>query len=215
MNMKKKIAPLLAAALVAANALPVMADEISGGVVGATQDVSNAQQTGSTTVVASVQGTDPGAVTYTVSIPSYVDFGGLKRGGESGTEYSIAISGEVKLTAVESLGSNMRIAVLVQDAKNGTDGFRIYGTTGAALSNAKYLNYDILTVFNADENNLIDDTVYSNGFLVGAFQNLNDSVPLKFRLNQNQMIGQLDDWAGTYQGTLNFYSRVAEVGDYQ
>ena len=208
MNMKKKAAPLLAAALVAANAVPVMAVDVSGGDVNGKQDVTNAQQTGSTTVIANVSKIDPGAVTYTVSVPSYVDFGGLKRNGEG--EYNLVLNGEAKLTSVENMADDKRIAVLVQDAKNGTEGFRLYGETGAALSNGQYLGYNIL----ANSQNLLAGTKYSNGFLIGAFRNAEDAVNLEFKLDQNQITGELDNWVGTYKGTLTFYSKVVDAAEY-
>ena len=208
MSMKKKKAPFLAAALLAANALPVMAVDVSGGDVSDIQDVTNAQQSGSTTVVANVAETDPGAVEYIVSVPKYVDFGGLKRNGEG--EYNLVLNGKVKLTSVSNLDASKRVAVLVQDAANGTEGFRIYGQTGAAASNNQYLVYNIL----ANSNDLLASTKYANGFLIGAFQNAEDAVNLDFKLDQNQITGELDNWVGTYQGTLTFYSKVVDAAEY-
>ncbi len=223
MSMKKKMAALLVAALAATNILPVMAedDPTTGSVAGEKyQDITNANQAGSTTVVANVEGSDSGDVTYTVSIPSYVDFGSLQRKEElmgQGLEWNKVITGEVKLTAVDGLDTaNQRIAVLVQDAENGTNGFKMNGASGVASSNKKTLNYKIYAGDDPYQYDLENTTtVYSNGFLVGAFEKLNDTVNLKFKLNQNQMTGELDQWAGTYQGTLTFYSKVAGVSDYK
>lgn len=206
MNMKKKVAPLLAAALVAANAVPVLAAE--------NLEVSDAQQSGNTTVTANVNEIDSGNVTYTISVPSKVDFGDLQRSVDMVTENNKERTGEVKLTAVDDLDTTtQRVAVLVQDAENGTEGFKIYGASDAALNNGKELNYDILAG-SPDQQDLISTTVYTNGFLIGAFQNQDDIVPMTFRLNQNQMTGELDQWAGTYEGTLTFYSKVSDVNDY-
>lgn len=217
MNMKKKIAPLLAAALVAANAAPVMAtdDTNSGSVAeGNYQNVSKTSPSGSTTVVANVAKTDPGAVTYTISVPSYVDFGSLQRNEASmqgGNVWDRNITGQVTLTDVTGLDAmSQRIAVLVEDTKNGTNGFQMDGASGAALSNKKTLNYIIL----AGEQDLTDTTVYPNGFVIGAFAEQDNTVNLTFKLNQNQMTGELDQWEGTYQGTLTFYSKVAGLNDY-
>lgn len=206
MNMKKKIAPLLAAALTMTSVLPAMASEVTN------QDISNVQQAGSTTVVASVNGTDPGEVTYVVSVPSYIDFGSLNRDeGATGGHNYVDKVGTVALTQVEGLEDGQRVAVLMQDAANGTNGFQIAGVSGAALSNGQTLNYSVM--INDQELNATQ-TSYPNGFLVGAFQKEGDNVSVHFMLDQNQMTGVLDDWAGTYQGTVTFYSRVAELSDY-
>ncbi|MDO4339032.1 MAG: hypothetical protein Q4C91_13275 [Eubacteriales bacterium] len=209
MNMKKKMAPLLTAALVAANVVPVLAVDTSGGNVNDKQDITDTQQTVNTTVVANVSKIDPGDVTYTVSVPSYVDFGEVQRNGEG--EYNKVLSGEVKLTEVNGLDAeNNRIAVLVQDTKNGMEGFRIYGETGKAYSNGQYLGYNIL----ANSQNLLASTKYSNGFLIGAFMNAEDAVNLEFKLDQNQITGELDNWEGSYKGTLTFYSKVVDKAEY-
>lgn len=205
MNMKKKVAPLLVAALVAANAVPVLAVENY-------QDVSETRQSGNTTVVANVMNIDSGNVTYTISVPSYVDFGSLQRNEENmQAAYDKDITGQVTLTQVAGMDNGkQRIAVLVKDAENGTEGFKINGTSGAARSNNKSLNYKIM----AGEQELDNTTVYPNGFLVGAFQQAGDTVNLTFKLDQNQMTGELDQWEGNYQGTLTFYSKVAGLNDY-
>jgi hypothetical protein len=221
-RVKKKMAALLAAALAATNILPVMAyDETTSGSVAEEnyQEISDTKQAGSTTVVANVQAVEPGSVAYIVSVPSYVDFGSLERNEEymgQGVEWNRVITGDVKLTTVEGLDTaNQRIAVLVQDAENGTAGFKMNGASGTALTAGKTLNYKIYAGQEPNQYDLENTTtVYSNGFLVGAFANENDTVNLTFKLNQNQMTGELDQWAGTYQGTLTFYSKVAGVSDY-
>ena len=220
--MKKKVVPLLAAALVAANAVPVLAadDPTSGSVAGENyQNVSNASQSGSTTVVANVAKTDPGDVTYTISVPSYVDFGSLQRNEammQQGAEWNRNITGQVILTQVEGLDTaNQRIAVLVKDAENGTAGFKMNGASGAALSSNKTLNYKIYAGDNPNQQDLENSaTVYPNGFLIGAFAEKDNTVNLTFKLNQNQMTGELDQWEGNYQGTLTFYSKVSGLNDY-
>lgn len=208
MNLKKKVVPLLAAALAMTGVLPVMANEEIQ-----TQEISDAQQAGSTTVVASVNGTDPGEVTYVVSVPSYIDFGSLNRDeGATGGHNYVTKVGTVTLTEVTGLTDSQRVAVLMQDAAKGTNGFQIAGVSGAALSKGQTLNYSVM--IGEQELNVSQSTSYANGFLVGAFQKANDQVNVNFMLDQNQMTGVLDDWAGTYQGTITFYSRVAGSSDY-
>lgn len=211
MNKKKRIVPLLVAALTMASALPVMADETADTVP--TQEISDAKQAGSTTVTANVGAIDPGDVTYVVSVPSYIDFGSLSRDEEAtGNANNVTKSGKVTLTQVEGLKKDQRIAVLMQDAANGTNGFRISAISGAALNKGQTLNYTVMC--GEQELNSTNSTPYTNGFLVGAFQSVNDTVNVNFVLDQNQMTGVLDDWAGTYQGTVIFYSRVAGASDY-
>lgn len=214
MNRKKTAAPLLAAALVAVGAGLVMAEDVSAaGSVSDYQNVTNEKQAGSTTVIANVAEVDAGDVTYTLSIPSKVDFGSLQPKSADDTDKTVEVDGSVSLTQVEGLGEDQRIAVLVKDSIYGdteNHDFKIRGTTGAAASNGKELKYDIVR----SGSSLKEGTFYSNGYLVGNFSQQDDESNLTFSLNQAQLIGEVGDWEGFYQGTVTFYSKVASKTEY-
>lgn len=204
MSMKKKLAPLLAASLVVVNMVPVMASEVEEP----TKDISQENPLGTTTVTASIEETASGNVTYVVSIPSTVGFGALTRPKDTSQPNYATRSASVKLTKVDGLQEDQRVAVLVKDNVNGTNGFRVYG--GATNQS---LDYRIMV--NQTEINNTNGTAYTNGLLVGALQEEGNAVDLTFQLDQNQIYnGELSDWVGSYQGSLTFYSKVAGVNEF-
>ncbi len=172
-------------------------------------DLSNTSVTGDTTVTAKVVGADTGNVTYTVTIPDKIDFGELKQPANSVSD-PVNKDATVKPEIINGLPDGYRVAVFVKDAADTEEdpSFRVIGQDSA--NRGKVLTYTIKN--SSTQANLLDGNRYTNGYLVGSFQNTDESTSLRLTLDQMQLFGQdLSAWAGNYKGTLNFYTRVMLV----
>ena len=139
-----------------------------------------------------------------------IDFGDLKQPEDSMGEYYKEKDATVKAEVITGLQDGYRVAVLVKDAADSEENpqFRITGQDPA--NKGKNLYY---TIKNASTlANLQDGNRYTNGYLVAAFTNAEETVDLRLTLDQMQLFGEdMSDWVGNYRGTLNFYSKVADL----
>lgn len=199
--MKKRMIPAVLTAALALTAVPVAAAELT-----------EASPAGDTSVTGYVADGSAGDVTYVISIPDKIDFGELQQ-PDSNESAPVVQTGTVTAEVIEGLQQGSRVAVLVKDAADTEENpsFRIVGQNVA--NSGKELTYSITdSTTSAD---VLSGTRYSNGYLVGLFQNAEESVELKLTLNQNQLFNKyLAEWAGNYKGTLNFYSTVASAGSF-
>ncbi len=198
--MKKKLS-IFAAALTATallvNITPVMADELT-----------NVSQSGDTTVTAKVSN---GAVSYMVSIPESVDFGTLKQPRDEQADNTVSKTITVAATQLEGLTGTDRLVVLMQDLEGRAD-YAFY-IKGQDDNNAdKKLEY--VPKSNPAGVLVSDGNLYANGFLIADFKSVGE-VNLDLVLDQNQLIGvDLSGYAGSYQGTISFYSKIVDATQY-
>lgn len=199
--MKKRWIPAATLMLVMAAGLPVFA----------AGEMTNSSQTGATEVTAKVQDTDSGDVTYAISIPQKIDFGMLTRPETSNPDVKTK---QLSVTLVEVSGldeATQRVAVLAQDSTFGTEQFSLVGQE--ANNSDKNLDYTVSTT----GGNITSGKPYVNGYLITAFreEDLNNPVQLTLSLDQSQLYdAPLSEWAGSYSGTIRFYSKVADIYDY-
>lgn len=185
-----------AAAVLAMSVMPVSAAEMT-----------NVDPAGNTEVTANVS--NSGDVTYLISIPDKINFGTLQQPKDNSTEHLAKRNYTVEAVQITGLDTtNSRVAVVLRDPDSSTGGFKI---TGQSASNSgKALNYSIY-------NNGTDITVgnmFQNGYLLTTFDKAGESVTGELRLEQNQLYGvSLEEWAGSYKGTISFYSRVASLDE--
>lgn len=181
---------------------------ICGMPVLAEQNVTNVTPGGSTNVTGVVSDQTPGSVTYTLSIPQAIDFGTLQQPADTTTAHYKDVNFDVKLVEVSGLTSGNVIGVLMKDATDRTD--HSFAITGNGTANSgKNLTY---TVLDNAQNNIGGGTLYTNGYLFSTFNGAGQSASGTLRLDQNQLAGQtLSQWAGSFNGTINFYSRVVSV----
>lgn len=196
--MKNRFVPITAAIILAMSVLPVSAG-----------DLSNTEPAGNTEVTANVS--NNGDVAYLISIPDKVNFGALQQPRDNTTEHPATRNYTVEAVQINGLDTTTsRVAVLLKDpARSG--GFQITGQSTA--NSGKILEYSI---HNQTGANITEGKQFTNGYLLVAFESAGQSVSGQLKLDQNQLYGkELDDWAGSYMGTINFYSRVASLEDVQ
>lgn len=194
--MKKRWAAIAAAMILGLSVLPVSATEIS-----------NENPAGNTEVTASVS--HSGDVTYLISVPAKINFGALKQ-PENNTEAHL-VTRNYSVEAIRINGLDLaasRVAVLLKDPEmNG--GFQISGVSEA--NKGKILNYFI---YNESGTDITEGTLFTNGYLLAAFDSEGQKVNGELRLDQNQLFGEdLDGWAGSYNGTIRFYSKIVSLDD--
>ena len=196
-KMKKRWIAVMAAGMILAASVPVMATELT--------DTSN---TGDVSVEATVANGD---VAYTITIPKEVDFGKLTQPSDVSEDHNATESLEVAVTKLTGMDTTtQRLVVLLKDTTYGTTGFYLDGQDSA--NSGKSLAY---TVSNSYGSDVASGTAYANGYLLVAFSEVEQSETYTLTLNQNQLYGQdLDEYAGAYQGTLRFYSKIASMSDY-
>ncbi len=192
---KTGISVCLAAALVF-GALPVGA-----------QDLTEVNPSGDMTVTANVANGD---VAYLVSIPETIDLGRLTPPADNASAHLKEVEYTVSAKEITGLQKGSRVVVLMKDASGGR-GFQL---TGRDTANAgKTLSY---SVFNGAGADISAQNRYANGYLLTGFEKAEESVTGTLKLDQNQLYGvDLSSWAGNYQGTINFFSRIASLDDYK
>lgn len=196
--MKKKIIALATAATMLFSATTVMA-----------QELTNTSPSGDTTVTAKVSN---GAVTYVVQIPDAVDFGTLQQPEDNAVEHNVEKEFNIVVTELTGMDvTQNRLVVLMQDAENVANGqFCIKGQDN--MNSDKKLEYDAVNEFGESYTTALP---YANGYLVTLFKAVDESAKVKLKLDQNQLYGvELDKYAGSYMGTLSFYTKIASASDY-
>lgn len=194
---KKWAAGLCMAAIMAAT--PVLAVCAS--------ELDRANPSGSTAVEANVEEAAPDKPTYVISIPAKVDFGTISQPTTEGTNYQTT-NIKVECISLDGLAEKQAIAVLVKD-KNATQASDPFKLTNA---NDAELTYDL--IMSSDNSNIQSSTWYTNGFLFTSFTAAGQSAQNILRLDRGQLYGQdLSVYGGKYTGSLDFYTRVAGLGD--
>lgn len=195
--MKKRCILAMLVTSLAVNVLPVMA-----------ADVTNLDPAGNTEVTANIS--NNGDVTYLVSIPDKVNFGTLTQPENNTDEHPATRNFTVEAVQITGLDpATERVVVLLKDAEK-TGGFQITGQN--ASNSGKTLNYTVCNSAGTDITT--GGRPYDNGYLFVAFHEAGQVVTGQMKLDQNQLFGQnLEEWAGNYKGTINFFSRVASLSD--
>lgn len=199
--MKKKMLAVIMAATMMMAVLPVSAEELTNVVPG-----------GSTAVEADIAGEDTGDVTYIIAIPEKIDFGTLTMPEDDSTAHPKTVGFEVSAVEITGLDTTTsRVAVLLKDAVAEVGTFQITGVSGT--NNDKVLTYSVLNSAGVD---LTNGTQYANGYAMAAFSVAGQSVTGSLSLEQNQLLAdtEIANWAGDYLGTINFYTTIASLGDY-
>lgn len=199
LNFKGLMAGLCAATMLTAT--PVLAAQQIGA-----KELTETNSGNTTSVEANVVEAD--AVTYVIQIPEKVDFGTIQQPNSSGTDY-IDASLTVKCVSLSGLKSAQSLAVLVKDSEavESTDPFKLKKEDNADV----VMTYSML---NHEGNNIQDLRWYQNGFLFNAFTAAGQEATDTLRLDRGQLYGKdLTVWGGKYSGTLDFYSKVASIGD--
>lgn len=193
--MKKRWAAALAVMILGMSVLPVSAEEIS-----------NVDPAGNTEVTANVS--HSGDVTYLISVPSKINFGALQQPKDTTQSHLVTRNYSVEAIQITGLAADGRVAVLLKDpTKDG--GFQITGESEA--NRGKTLGYSIHNDSGVD---ITTGNLFPNGYLLAAFGNAGQTVTGELRLEQNQLAGQnLEEWAGSYSGTIRFYSKIVSADD--
>lgn len=202
--MKKKILAVLtmAAMLAGTMSMTAMAEE-----------VTDQAPAGQSEVDARILG--QGDVSYIISIPDKIDFGTLQMPTEAGAENRLKNVGfTVEAKKIEGLNTTTsRVAVLVQDSE--TEGLYKFSIRGISDTNkGKTLDYQILNSQGKDLTN--NSTAYQNGYVLAGFGQEGESVKASLSLDQDQLLADpyIANWAGLYQGKLNFYTAIGSIKDF-
>jgi len=199
--MKKRLFAILLATAMMMGTLTVSASELT-----------NVAPGGSTAVEADILGEDTGDVTYIISIPEKIDFGTLYMPEDDSEAHPKTVGFTVSAVEIKGLDeSTSRVAVLLKDAVAAEGKFQIAGVSGT--NNNKILEYSVLNSGGVD---LTTSKPYANGYAFAAFSKAGQAVNGSLKLEQNQLLTDkvIENWAGDYLGTINFYTAIAEIGSY-
>lgn len=176
------------------------------------------RQETNTDVEAEVHDLIPGSPTYTIRVPSSIDFGVLKPPAVNINSY-MDIPFQVELTEAENLSHGSVVSVLVRPQNTPVASAPPH--IGFTLSNQKLeLQFSMYTGSpNPDEGTDVENNRwYENGYLFGAFSanaEIGSVIPGSLRINQKQLYGQdPNTYVGDYIGGIHFYSKVANAADY-
>lgn len=176
------------------------------------EELTNIQPAGDTAVEADIINGESGDVSYIISIPEKIDFGTLQMPADSKTAHPKNVDFTVSAVEINNLDTTKsRVAVLMKDAATGNKTFQIVGASGT--NNSKILTYNVLSSAGVD---ITNGTSYQNGYLFAAFSSAGQSINGSLSLEQNQLLADttLENWAGDYFGTINFYTAIASISDY-
>lgn len=146
--------------------------------------------------------------TYEVVIPKKIDFRQIQQPTTDAEKYATA-DVTVRCERAENLASGEVIAVFVKDstATNEKDPFKLSNNIGGELQ------YEMI---DAKGKNIQDSSWFAEGYLFSSFTGGGQTATDTMRLNVAQLYGKdLATWGGVYTGTLNFYTRVSDIGNIQ
>lgn len=185
-----------------------------------TENLTDAAPAGTTDVTGIVSGAAPGSATYIISIPSKIDFQTLHQ-PQTNAENLKSVSFSIKLTELSNLGNGSVVAVLMkdQDYDDRTENPYNFRIIGNGTSNSeKRLDYSVSFTANDMTERKIDTSKaaqFPNGYAVYGFNTVGQIKNGTASLDQAQLFGKnLADYSGSYQGTIDFYSTVANPSDY-
>lgn len=196
----RKIAGLCAVAMLMLTPVCAFAEDLD----------DTTKSAGDTSIIANVSGSVPGGPTYLITIPSSVNFGTLQQPVSNTNSYKTM---DITVTAKEitNLPNGSAVAVLVKDATATAeaDPFKIIKDGNNQIA----LEYQMLT---PSGNSIASQQWYTNGFLFNAFTKTGDVATNTLRINEKQLYNKdMNQYAGAYTGTLNFYTRIASMEDFQ
>lgn len=204
--MKKRIVAILMMMVVATTAFIPTTVRAEG------EKLTNIEPAGDTSVKADIINGESGDVSYIISIPEKIDFGTLQMPADDTVAHPKKVDFTVSAVEINNLDTTTsRVAVLMKDASTGTKTFQITGASGT--NNSKILTYNVLSSAGVD---ITSGTNYTNGYLFAAFSAAGQSINGSLSLEQNQLLkdNKLENWAGDYLGTINFYTAIASISDY-
>ena len=174
---------------------------------------------GKTEVTARIEGSNPGDVSYIITIPDVVDFGLLTQPASDDPDYK-DVEYTVEATMITGLDEDtQQVSVYVKDQHatiNGNEDdygqdFWITNKTDAGI-NFNYDVYDTNPISQDDIN--IDFSTMSRaaGYYLTGFTVQGESLTGTLRLDQAQLYGyDLADIVGEYSGYMVFFSMIEDV----
>lgn len=171
------------------------------------KELTDTTPTGETEVTAKIK--DPGAVSYTITIPDKVDFGNLTQ-PQTNTDSFKDVNYEVTATSIENLPSTKSVLVHVKD-KNATVNDDKFYITQKTSPNTK-LTYDVYETSPIEEgdNALADGEMNNDGYLLVSLKKTGDKLTGTLRLNEKQLYGKnISEIAGDYSGYMVFTSSIS------
>lgn len=173
--------------------------------VNADIEINDTDNTRNTQVEAKVD--DGVSPTYVVTIPSKVDFGKLTRPDTDRQDLKTRDFG-IHITKLENLGARQILAILASGS----------GDKGAfVLNNAKGKSLSYAFLEGTNKQDITQRNSYPNGWYVAASKVITESNPIQCQLSldQNQLNqGTIDEWEGTFSGSIRFYTTIADMEDY-
>lgn len=200
----KKILAVTASAVIAATAsMPAYAATLTDTAPG-----------GETEVTAHITGSNPGDVSYVITIPDVVDFGELTQPANKDSNDFKDVGFDVELTEVSGLDPDaQKISVYVRDDGASIAGDQEFYITNKVDSTKKfqYDLYDIPAENITETTGSVNANTMSNasGYYLTAFTTAGDSLNGTLRLNQIQLCDySLAEIVGEYSGHMVFFSTV-------
>lgn len=202
MKTTKIFAAILTGTIACVAALPVSAETLN--------DVT---PNNSTEVTANI--VDPGSVSYTITIPETADFGTLTQPDNVEVDHNLFHKFQVEATEL-NIKSNQGVSVYVKGGESTDDQFYIKQQD---VDTPFAIAYDVYDT-SVDETNIQDNSPLTTaepntfGYYLGTFRkaDVGTAIDSTLVLNQNALYDKnLSDIAGTYSGTLNFFSALVEV----
>ncbi len=206
--MKKRLLAVLTAAAMLVTAIPVAAAEDTT----TDQNLTNIENAGDTTVEADILGKDTGDVSYIISIPEKIDFGTLQMPSDKSVAHPKQVGFDVSAVEINGLdATTQRVAVLMKSDAADPALFQIRGASGT--NDSKVLAYSVLSSAGVD---ITTGYKYTNGYLFAALSAAGQTISGTLSLEQNQLLDDpiINNWAGDYLGTINFYTAIASLSDY-
>ncbi len=195
MKSKKILALSMALAAVTTVSTVTFAGELTeGNLVGQTEVTANIA--------------DPGAVSYTITIPDKIDFGTLKQ-PETDTDSFKDANFNVKATKIQNLPDGKRITVCVKDKDATVDDDQFY-ITQKTSPNTKlmYYVYDVAEIGQGDTH-LAEGEMGSDGYDLVYFKNEGESITGTIRINQKQLYGKdISEIVGDYSGYMVYTTSI-------
>ncbi len=207
MKAKKALSLILAAAMAYMAVIAASAER---------SELTEEHSTGNTEVIAHISGTDPGDVTYIISIPDVVDFGELHVPDSSSSNDYKLVDYQVTLEMVNGLDPDTQnINVYVKDQGFNANGDQHFYIANQSATDIKF-SYD---VFDVSAENVDDTTVNINrntatsslGFLLHSFQYQGEKMNGSLRIDQLDLLSYpISQIVGDYSGFMVFTSMIED-----
>lgn len=205
MKIKKIIAALLVGTLTATTVISASAVTLT-----------DKNPDGSTEVKARIEGSQPGDVSYIITIPEKVDFGTLSQ-PTTDADSNKYIDFDVEATKLD-IEARSAVSVFVKDNVS-TDG-QFY-LTQQDKENPFTIPYDVYTALITNDSEVGENTPVNTsepsefGYHITTFLSNaeGETQDVTLALNQRELYGKnLDDIAGDYSGTMMFHTALTTIG---